>query len=83
MCGICGIVATNDAGMVSKEILERMNQSIRHRGPDEDGFFLAAKVGLVSRRLSIIVLKVENSPARMKMAQCGLFSMGKFTITVN
>jgi len=62
MCGICGIVATDDANIVSKEILERMNQSIRHRGPDEDGFHITEKIGLASRRLSIIDLESGKQP---------------------
>ena len=63
MCGICGIVATGDhAQVVSKEILERMNESITHRGPDEDGFYVTDKVGLASRRLSIIDLASGRQP---------------------
>ena len=38
MCGIVGIVNNVDA--VDREILERMNCAIVHRGPDEDGFYL-------------------------------------------
>lgn len=45
MCGICGIVAIGGTSQaVSQEILERMNQSITQRGPDEEviGAYLRA-----------------------------------------
>src|SRR5689334_8113981 len=63
MCGICGIVALGNAGpSISKEILEKMNQSIAHRGPDDDGFYITDQVGLASRRLSIIDLATGKQP---------------------
>jgi len=34
--------------------LELMCNAIRHRGPDEDGYFLAPEIALGMRRLSII-----------------------------
>jgi asparagine synthase (glutamine-hydrolysing) len=63
MCGICGIVAVgNTDPTISREILEGMNQSIRHRGPDDDGFYVSDHIGLASRRLSIIDLKSGKQP---------------------
>jgi asparagine synthase (glutamine-hydrolysing) len=41
MCGIAGIVNL-DGSKVDLRLLERMNKSIAHRGPDDEGF-LAAK----------------------------------------
>jgi asparagine synthase (glutamine-hydrolysing) len=55
MCGICGIFDFK-GDPVSRELLERMNAEIRHRGPDGDGFFVNGPVGLANRRLSIIDL---------------------------
>ena len=49
MCGICGFVGLEDDGL-----LERMTTALVHRGPDGEGFFRAAGVGLGHRRLSII-----------------------------
>jgi asparagine synthase (glutamine-hydrolysing) len=50
MCGICGY-----AGMERDErLLRRMTGRLRHRGPDDDGIFMHARVGLGMRRLSII-----------------------------
>lgn len=62
MCGICGIAVTRGAPPVSQAILEKMNASIAHRGPDEDGFYVNDKVGLASRRLSIIDLAGGRQP---------------------
>ena len=56
MCGICGIFDFK-GHPVDRELLERMNQRIRHRGPDGDGFFVSGPVGLANRRLSIIDLE--------------------------
>ncbi len=43
-------------------MLARMCESILHRGPDEDGFFVAPGVGLGMRRLSIIDLAGGRQP---------------------
>src|SRR6476660_6428515 len=39
-----------------------MNDAIRHRGPDEDGFYVNGPVGLGMRRLAIIDLKSGQQP---------------------
>src|ERR1700675_1068976 len=61
MCGIAGIVRS-DGAPVDRELLERMNEAIRHRGPDDDGFYFSDGVGLAMRRLSIIDLKTGQQP---------------------
>ncbi len=61
MCGIVGIVR-NDGKPVDEELLARMNNAIRHRGPDEDGFYVNGSVGLAMRRLAIIDLKSGQQP---------------------
>lgn len=61
MCGIAGIVRADEAP-VDRSLLERMNEAIRHRGPDEDGFYFDAGVGLAMRRLAIIDLKTGQQP---------------------
>ncbi len=50
MCGIVGFSASD------KRVLEKMTDSIRHRGPDAEGFFVDEDVSLGHRRLSIIDL---------------------------
>jgi asparagine synthase (glutamine-hydrolysing) len=64
MCGICGLVGGQP---VDRGVLERMTRALRHRGPDDEGFFLRAYedgtgIGLGFRRLSIIDLESGNQP---------------------
>ena len=61
MCGIVGIVR-NDGNPVDEQLLSRMNDAIRHRGPDEDGFYVNGSVGMAMRRLTIIDLKSGQQP---------------------
>jgi len=61
MCGIVGIVR-NDGKPIDEELLARMNDAIRHRGPDEDGFYVNGSTGLAMRRLAIIDLKSGQQP---------------------
>jgi len=61
MCGITGIVRS-DGAQIDRELLARMNDAIRHRGPDDDGFYFGDGVGLGMRRLSIIDLKSGHQP---------------------
>jgi asparagine synthase (glutamine-hydrolysing) len=61
MCGIVGIVR-NDKSAVDQALLARMCAAIRHRGPDDDGFYLNGAVGLGMRRLAIIDLKSGQQP---------------------
>ena len=61
MCGIVGLVR-NDGKQVDQQLLVRMNDAIKHRGPDDDGFYLNGSVGLAMRRLAIIDLKSGKQP---------------------
>jgi asparagine synthase (glutamine-hydrolysing) len=61
VCGIVGIVR-GDGNPARHELLSGMCEAIRHRGPDEDGFYLKENVGLAMRRLAIIDLKGGQQP---------------------
>jgi asparagine synthase (glutamine-hydrolysing) len=56
--GMCGFaVICNLSGQpVSAATLERMTQSLVHRGPDDSGHYLDGSVGLGFRRLAILDL---------------------------
>jgi len=56
MCGICGVCYLDRERPVDEVILTRMARSLRHRGPDDEGFYLDGNLGLAHRRLSIIDL---------------------------
>jgi asparagine synthase (glutamine-hydrolysing) len=62
MCGITGIFDTRGRREVDREVLSRMNESQRHRGPDEVGLHLEPGLGLGHRRLSIIDLSTGQQP---------------------
>ena len=62
MCGICGVVLRDRNAVVSPEVIERMSDSIVHRGPDDSGQYLNGRVGFGFRRLSIIDLAGGHQP---------------------
>ncbi len=59
MCGICGEWSP---GGVDPDSLARMNLTLAHRGPDDDGLKVLGDVGLGVRRLSIIDLAHGHQP---------------------
>lgn len=62
MCGITGVFDTRARREISRDLLERMNASQFHRGPDAGGFHVEPGVGLGHRRLSIIDLATGQQP---------------------
>src|SRR5690349_15982454 len=62
MCGICGIFEYESTGVVTRDLVHRMNQSISHRGPDDEGIYLDSGVGFGHRRLSIIDVAGGHQP---------------------
>lgn len=66
MCGVNGILKHHSTSSEIQEVLEKMNQKIIHRGPDDDGFFVEQNedctIGLAMRRLSIIDLSTGKQP---------------------
>lgn len=57
MCGICGKVYFDPRRTVTRAELERMSQTLEHRGPDGEGMWTNGHVGLAHRRLAIIDLR--------------------------
>lgn len=62
MCGITGIFDIFGKRLIDRNILDRMNESQHHRGPDEGGLHLEPGIGLGHRRLSIIDLMTGRQP---------------------
>lgn len=62
MCGIAGIISPHSAD-INIQKLKRMSDSLVHRGPDGEGFWISPKqtAGLAHRRLAIIDLSVAAS----------------------
>jgi asparagine synthase (glutamine-hydrolysing) len=61
MCGICGM-SYSDNRLGEREVLQKMNAAIMHRGPDSDGFHIAEGIGLAMRRLAIIDVQGGDQP---------------------
>jgi len=62
MCGIVGIFDLNEQRDIHRDLLERMNQTQVHRGPDGCGYHIESGVGFGHRRLSIIDLAGGKQP---------------------
>jgi asparagine synthase (glutamine-hydrolysing) len=62
MCGICGIFEPRHGTIVHRATLKAMADTLRHRGPDDEGFYSCGPVGLAHRRLSIIDLSGGHQP---------------------
>ena len=77
MCGICGVFSFNDS-IVAHSQLKLMADSLAHRGPDGEGFWIHhnAFIGFGHRRLSIIDL---SDAGKQPMH----FADGRYTITFN
>ena len=54
MCGIAGKVHSQSERRVDRTLLQSMADSLIHRGPDEEGFYVSGQVGLCMRRLRVI-----------------------------
>ncbi len=58
MCGIVGLVSPE----LARADLERVNNLLAHRGPDDAGLYVGEGVGLAARRLSIIDVEGGHQP---------------------
>jgi asparagine synthase (glutamine-hydrolysing) len=58
VCGIAGVAGTS----ADPEVLRRMGDAIRHRGPDDDRQWVSDGVGFAFQRLSIIDLTGGQQP---------------------
>jgi asparagine synthase (glutamine-hydrolysing) len=62
MCGISGIFEFDRTRIVDRDVVHRMNESLRHRGPDDEGIYVDYGIGLGHRRLSIIDVAGGHQP---------------------
>ncbi len=63
MCGICGIAIPRTASRsIDPRVLERMRDTLAHRGPDDCGLFIEQGIGLGHRRLSIVDVAGGHQP---------------------
>jgi asparagine synthase (glutamine-hydrolysing) len=59
MCGINGIIGLKDKNFAIEKITA-MNNSLRHRGPNDEGTYIEDKIAFGQRRLSIIDLSTDG-----------------------
>jgi asparagine synthase (glutamine-hydrolysing) len=62
VCGIVGVFDLRGRREVSRDLLDRMNETQHHRGPDEGALHVEPGLGLGHRRLSIIDLSTGQQP---------------------
>ena len=62
MCGIAGIYTKNQVDNEVIKNVEKMGDVIKHRGPDDSGFYQDDKIALIHKRLSIIDLCTGRQP---------------------
>jgi len=62
MCGICGQYNFGNQAPVRRADIKAMTDSLIHRGPDDEGFYIAGPLGFGFRRLSIIDLSGGHQP---------------------
>ncbi|AEE53265.1 asparagine synthase (glutamine-hydrolyzing) [Haliscomenobacter hydrossis] len=83
MCGINGVLFLSHQPQIQTEqtcqtVLQLMNDTIAHRGPDSDGIVVKSPVGFGFRRLSIIDLSSSaNQPMLSKDGQVMLIFNGE------
>ncbi len=62
MCGFAGFFETDSVAYDRDAVIEKMSETIAHRGPDSDGKFVDGRAALGFRRLSIIDLAGGDQP---------------------
>jgi asparagine synthase (glutamine-hydrolysing) len=60
MCAIAGILSKKGETRIEPKRIDKMILSIKHRGPDETGYYRTDRVHLAMARLSIIDLKSDG-----------------------
>ncbi len=61
MCGIAGFI-NFDGGPAKIDVLRAITETLRHRGPDGEGYEIVGNLALGHRRLSIIDLSLGHQP---------------------
>lgn len=72
MCGIFGFTGEKD-----ERALTNMGQSMRHRGPDDNGFFIDHNISLGMNRLSIVDLANGQQPVKSEDGRIVVFFNGE------
>jgi asparagine synthase (glutamine-hydrolysing) len=77
MCGIAGILYFDTGRSAEPALIKAMADSIRHRGPDDEGYHIQGNVALGHRRLSIIDLEHGKQPIENEDGSCHIVFNGE------
>lgn len=69
MCGLAGLFDSRRGSAIDQPLLQRMTDSLVHRGPDGSGLHIGAGIGLGHRRLAIIDLAGGHQPMANETAR--------------
>jgi asparagine synthase (glutamine-hydrolysing) len=64
VCGICGVVQSRGEPrhVIAQSVLDRMTDSMTHRGPNDRGTYVSEGVALGVRRLSVVDVEDGHQP---------------------
>lgn len=62
MCGIAGWLSSSNNLYDKTNIIEKMSETLKDRGPDEKGFFIKNNVALIHRRLAVVDIENGKQP---------------------
>ncbi len=62
MCAIFGFLKNSETMFCPENILRAMGEVLKHRGPDDNGFFVDLNVGIGMQRLSILDVQGGHQP---------------------
>ena len=77
MCGFTGYVNVLEKLEQNKNVLEQMNNTLKKRGPDEDGYYISENACLAHKRLIVI------DPEGGKQPMIEHYSYGDYVICYN
>ncbi|OQY27497.1 MAG: asparagine synthase (glutamine-hydrolyzing) [Candidatus Cloacimonetes bacterium 4572_55] len=78
MCGICGSYAKKSPSDEKDRLrVAQITRALRHRGPDDEGFFHDDRISLGHRRLSIIDLSQGGQPIFNEDESCVIVFNGE------
>jgi asparagine synthase (glutamine-hydrolysing) len=77
MCGIAGVISATDLDDGEIRALERMTDTMVHRGPDSGGLFRTARMAIAMRRLAINDLPGGRQPLHSEDGQVTLVCNGE------
>ena len=77
MCGFVGFSNFKENLSNSKSLIEKMNQTLSKRGPDEEGYYIGEHISMGHKRLIVI----DPSGGKQPMIESTQF--GEFSICYN